>query len=269
MKPTYYIHQPSKELASYVQCYWVTETSGADTEQTDEQICFPLGMVDWIIQTDGDNHFCAFDLEGNEFPKNYIVGIMSEPVKWKMRGSARLIGIRFKPEGMLKLFKIPLKELVNQSVPTEYLMKKEAEFLREKLLSCEGDVSKMIIIIEEYLLNRISKTVEQNAYFVQTLNKIRSKNLTFQKREIVDNFYLCDRQVQRLFKENLGVTPKTYEKIVRFSQVLGTLKYDNDFGSWAGLAQQVGYSDQAHMIRDFKRFCGTTPTTINKEFIFC
>jgi len=65
-------------------------------------------------------------------------------------------------------------------------------------------------------------------------------------------------QVERVFKQHLGVTPKQFSRLVRFRAVCSSLMADPTQSAIA-LAQQFGYTDQAHFIHDFKSIARRTP----------
>jgi transcriptional regulator GlxA family with amidase domain len=61
------------------------------------------------------------------------------------------------------------------------------------------------------------------------------------------------------FRQQVGLTPKTAARLVRFEALLARLRERP--ASWARLAAEAGYADQAHLVRDFRSFTGRTPTT--------
>ena len=78
------------------------------------------------------------------------------------------------------------------------------------------------------------------------------------------------RHVLAKFREAVGVTPKQYARIRRFQQLLGLLvergRYDPAFGAdplpapdWSALAAELRYSDQSHLVNEFRGFAGMTP----------
>ncbi len=269
MSVKYSSYKPSNFLKDIVDSFWITEATGDANELTTENTCFPMGMVDWIIQVSGENLITKLEKECVQFPKDYFVGIMSKPVSWQMRGSCRVIGIRFRPEGFLRLFNAPLSELADSSVPTCDIMKNSELNLREKLVNSNPDTAKQIVLIETHLNRLLVKSQYQNRHFISALYQIRNCSGAFKKTALVDNIFRSDRQIQRLFKDNLGVSPKQYENIVRFGRTISAVKH-SDIESWASLAYHVGYADQAHLIRDFKKYTGITPGTISdKSKLFC
>lgn len=71
----------------------------------------------------------------------------------------------------------------------------------------------------------------------------------------------CDTSQQTLitrFRERTGMTPKTFSRIERFQQLLRNKSHDQ---TWAEAALDAGFSDQSHMVREFRNFAGVTPTS--------
>ena len=71
---------------------------------------------------------------------------------------------------------------------------------------------------------------------------------------------LSSRQLERRFLDSVGMTPKRFCRIRRFQRVLQAMEEPG--ANWADAAVQCGYYDQAHLIRDFRRFSGLTPACL-------
>lgn len=68
--------------------------------------------------------------------------------------------------------------------------------------------------------------------------------------------------MELLFQDSLGLSPKEFNNIIRIQAALEELKTN---GSLTSLAYQLGFADQAHFTRTFKRFTGLTPKGYRKE----
>jgi transcriptional regulator GlxA family with amidase domain len=66
------------------------------------------------------------------------------------------------------------------------------------------------------------------------------------------------RTLQRRFHREVGLSPKIYQRVVRFRRAFRMLS-EAGGGSWAQVAVRNGYYDQAHLIRDFSHFAGASP----------
>jgi transcriptional regulator GlxA family with amidase domain len=65
------------------------------------------------------------------------------------------------------------------------------------------------------------------------------------------------RHLERQFGEDVGIAPKSLGQVLRFRRVLRAI--EDSSPDWASVAIDCGYSDQSHLIRDFKRFVGLPP----------
>jgi AraC-like DNA-binding protein len=72
--------------------------------------------------------------------------------------------------------------------------------------------------------------------------------------------YLTER-----FRRQVGVTPKTYARLLRFERTLELLRGRARDAPLGGIAATVGYYDQAHFDREFRSFAGCTPTEFLRE----
>ena len=72
------------------------------------------------------------------------------------------------------------------------------------------------------------------------------------------------RQFERVSKERLGMSPKLFARLTRFSKAY-RLREALPAWSWTQIAYECGYFDQMHLIRDFKQFAGVAPRLIEKE----
>jgi AraC-like DNA-binding protein len=65
------------------------------------------------------------------------------------------------------------------------------------------------------------------------------------------------------FKRQVGMTPKMAARLIRFEMVRRRLAGGSQ--GWARIAAEAGYSDQSHLVREFRQFSGLTPTTFVEE----
>ena len=78
---------------------------------------------------------------------------------------------------------------------------------------------------------------------------------------------LSVKQFERKCRERIGMNPKMYSRILRFSKAY-RLRETYPHLSWISIAYEAGYFDQMHMIRDFKDFAGVNPSIIERELAF-
>jgi len=81
---------------------------------------------------------------------------------------------------------------------------------------------------------------------------------------VADDLGVSERHLRRVFRETIGVSPKTFAKLTRFRRAVGAARAENH-GSWATIAAAAGYYDQAHLIREFRAIAGVTPRVLLGE----
>ena len=75
--------------------------------------------------------------------------------------------------------------------------------------------------------------------------------------EIARDLGWSRRHLTEQFTRAVGVSPKTYARIVRFDRARALIAAG---GSLGDVALDAGYYDQAHLNRDFREFAGAAPT---------
>jgi AraC-like DNA-binding protein len=76
-----------------------------------------------------------------------------------------------------------------------------------------------------------------------------------------ESIELSQRQIERLFKLYLGMAPKHYQRILRIKKAIYFLRLNKKV-NLADVSQQFGFSDQAHMTREFRAIACTTPAVV-------
>jgi AraC-like DNA-binding protein len=68
-----------------------------------------------------------------------------------------------------------------------------------------------------------------------------------------------------LFRQQVGLSPKALARVHRFRGALDILNRSQGEVPWAALAEQCGFYDQSHLINEFRRFTGFSPTELTRR----
>jgi AraC-like DNA-binding protein len=77
--------------------------------------------------------------------------------------------------------------------------------------------------------------------------------------DMIDTIGVSPRWLTQVFRAEVGLTPKRYQRIQRFQAALCRIERNKHI-DWADIAFASGYFDQAHFIHDFRAFSGLSPT---------
>lgn len=152
------------------------------------------------------------------------------------------------------LLGVPANELAARHTALAELWGREAELIRERLAGAR-EPARQLDVLESALLARRSNTpgvapAVQRALLCSSAGR--------DVAELVAASGYSHKHFVELFRRAVGVTPKLYSRVLRFQRAL-KLAADGRSVSWAQLASDTGYSDQAHFTRDFQAFSGLTP----------
>ena len=170
----------------------------------------------------------------------------------------RVIGIQFQPGGTFPFFREPASEAANQSAPLDCLWGGAAGNLREQLLTA-ASADAMFALLERKLLARLVRPLELHPAIQFARAHICRAPHVATVSGVMERIGLSQRRFIELFRDQIGLTPKTFCRVRRFQRVLETV-HRRSAVDWAQVALDGGYYDQAHLIRDCHEFAGNAPS---------
>lgn len=193
-----------------------------------------------------------------------LVGPQTSSVKLKLGHHHFVIKISFQPGGLYRFLGIPMHELLQIEAfnGQDFLGKMVREL--SSYIQETGDLVSIVHQIEAMLLKRSNKLKEQLPIDFVLKEMIHSGGL-MNIDKAASIAFLSNRQFERQFKQRIGLSPKFYSRLIRFSNAW-IIKENNSNKKWTEIAHQTGYFDQMHLIRDFKEFVGINPKQIETEF---
>lgn len=250
--------QPSPELGLYVDCYWLQSFTNTAGETSPTQRCPPFGTVELIVHLDDNRCDVLFDNMWQKLPGVFLAGLYRDTVLWRSPGDSRKFGIRLKPEALHSLFKMPAAALYNDYTPLDTIGLRQAVSFADSLMGIP-ELEQIITKVEIYLKEQLLKHRHESNYFIEAANLMRNAKGGISVEEVSNRLSVSPRQLQRVFRDQVGTTPKTFGRIIRFSNAYKEMQNLEKAGGWAGLSYLLGYADQAHFIREFKEFSGLIP----------
>ncbi|WP_055479231.1 DUF6597 domain-containing transcriptional factor [Sphaerimonospora mesophila] len=228
---------PSPEIAAYVEHFWVV--TWTDLAEPYEQRIVSHPTVNMTIARD--------------FRR--IAGVIKGGFSYTMRGSGRVLGTRFRPGGFRPFLGGPVSRLTGRFVEIGDMYGAAGVTLVEQVLA-EPDVRAAIALIETFLLS-LGPDHDPLAEEVAALVAMVESDVSVTRvDELAARSGRSVRSLQRLFRDHVGVGPKWVIRRFRLHEAAERVYQGLDL---ATLAAELGYTDQAHLTRDFTAAVGMPP----------
>ena len=120
-----------------------------------------------------------------------------------------------------------------------------------------GKVDEALAEVSQYFVQARSR-LANDRLLAKAGGAMRAAHGTLPVSQVAAAAHATVRTLERKFKQAAGYTVKDVSGLMRFEQACHHI-WQNPAASLAGLAQELGYADQAHLGREFKRYSGTTP----------
>jgi AraC-like DNA-binding protein len=252
----YQIEAP-EELRDRIRCFWYTSIQFCEPANSSFEV-MPDGYVEIIFLFGSD---CSiYTANGFQMlPSPFLMGLLNQPVNLHAQNRLEVIGVRCYPwtvfdllglssgQDSIRVFDHPIAQL--QSTLAEFIY--------------AGMVDESLARVKDYFLNA-QINIDTDSMLFKAGAALRKANGTMPISLVAAAAHATVRTLERNFKRSSGYTVKDVSAIMRFEQVRNHLwTYPNT--NLAGLAQKLGYADQSHLSREFKRYSGRTPGSFARK----
>lgn len=241
--------RPAAHLAPFVKQYWILETDAAEGLT---QRVIPTGSVSLMFYPGS-----KVISKGSRVPHTCLSGQFIGYDDLICSGRVRVIAAVFRPAGAKAFFPLPMGELFGASVSADEMNDRELSDLGKRIMDT-ADYDRAVALIEDFLTRRLRSVHDYNTARIHAAVGTVDADIFPSLSAMSAAACLSERQLNRLFTDYTGATPKQFMRIVRFQRALRTLQTNKDM-DFTVLAADCGFFDQSHLIREFKTFSGYTP----------
>jgi len=249
-------YKPALPLAAVVDYFWIY--NGFHSPQLKERI-FPTGTFEVVFNLQRDA-LRIYQSLGSE-PRRLSGAVVSGPYEagffTDTTEEAAVIGVHFKPGGAFPFLGISADELADMHLDLGAIWGSAASETRERLCAANSN-RQQFRLLENLLLARLRRPLEHHPAVALALEGFSKDNTRSIVRELAREAGYSDRRFIDLFRVEVGLKPKLFNRIQRFQRLL-THVHCMARPNWSELALNAGYFDQSHLIRDFVVFTGVSP----------
>jgi len=165
----------------------------------------------------------------------------------------------FQPGGFHRLFGHDASELANHAHPAADVVGRGITRVLERV-EAAASPEDMARAVERYLATRLSGARTSHPVD-RAARSLAAAHGGIGAWTLAERAGLGDRHFRRRFAEHIGMPPKHYAKVARFTFAL-SVKASWPSMTWAAVSQQAGYFDQMHLVKDFKALAAAPPSTL-------
>ncbi|MEH0820886.1 MULTISPECIES: AraC family transcriptional regulator [unclassified Micromonospora] len=239
-------HLPAPALRTWVEHYWLIDWA---LSAPFAQRLVPHPAVNVVFQR----------AEGGPETAE-IAGVGQRLFSITLTGTGRVSGIQFRPGGFRPFWRRPVAELTGERRP----LSEVPDAARAAAGSagggghCAGTDTERRLALDAFLTAWAPETDPAAAEAMALAEAVRADRSVLRVDDLARRHGISVRRLQRLFLDHVGVGPKWVIRRYRLQEAIERAAEGPP--DWSALAADLGYSDQAHLVRDFTAVTGVSPT---------
>jgi AraC-like DNA-binding protein len=237
-------YQPAPDLAYFVEHFWTVRWD-LRGQAPYSQVILSYPNVNVSFEQDHNGKFAG------------VYGIPKTAYTRHLQDEGVVLGIKFRPGGFYPFWKQPISLLTGRILDIREVWGEELHGLRDQILVQE-DGERMVELAERFLRGLHPEQDENVEWINRIVRTVIDNREVTKVEDMVSRTGVSKRTLQRLFNRYVGVSPKWVIQRYRLQEA-AELMEKGESPDWPILAQDMGYYDQAHFIKDFKAMIGRPP----------
>jgi AraC-like DNA-binding protein len=247
--------QPATELLPFVECFFVWE--GEAVEPMDVQSP-PNGFCSMVFNYSNPYEAYQDNTSRVTVPLAFASGQFTSNYHLVLSGKIGMAGIVFKPTALHNMFGLRMSQLVNSRVPLSLLLASPTDQLLEWVKNAGSDEGR-IDLLNDFLQPLVRPGKANLSVIDEAVDYIDLNKGGISVEAVATHFRISRRYLEKRFLQKVGVSPKFYSRIKRFSDLSNKLAHSENV-DWLAIVLENGLHDQSHLVKEFLEFNRMNPT---------
>ena len=244
---------PCPALSGLVVEYW--EVFG--TLSAFRETLLPNGCVELMLNL-GPSHRLLSEQGAGTWDGAWFSGLHERSLIIESMDGTHLVSVRMTPLAAVELLGAMVAECVNSVVELSTVLGEDAATLRTSIAAASDPVERFSVL-ETFLLRRRRQENAAPDFVRNAVIRIEQAHGNLRVTELHHELAVSRKHLAVMFKHHVGISAKAYANVRRFVWTLQRLRESTSV-DWSKLAAESGYSDQSHLVRDFRRLGAASPT---------
>lgn len=239
-------HAPSAPLARFVDRYWIVTWDLRGQEPfTQKVLSHPV--VNVVLGHDGA----------------VVHGPATAITARTLSDRGRVLGVMFRPAGFRPFLGDALSTITDRGLPASAVLGDAVDRLTE-LVAGDADQTALVTEVERLLLRVAPSERQPSEDTTEIVERVAADPTIARVDALAAAVGMSVRQLERRFADHVGIGPKAVIRRYRLYEAAERARR-GDVPVWAELAAALGYSDQAHLTRDFTSAFGISPNRYARQ----
>jgi AraC-like DNA-binding protein len=240
--------KPTNHLAHYIKCYWLFEKTYTSGEF---EHVFPDSSYELVYEQKA-----LYRVNDQELPPLYIVGQLHKPLDFYTTGTVRQWAVRFYPWGLQPFANI---EAIKQRewMPANEILDTDTQELEQ--IMRRTDDQTVISKLDDYFMRHLLTWQFTDRVLAQAFETLKKQKGAIKIKDLAEYCFVSRRQLGRKITYVTGQSPHDIASRLRFEKVRDDIMHNPDT-PLTFLAHHYGYTDQSHLIKEFRQYMEMTPS---------
>jgi len=238
-------------LSPYIECYWQWRVT---PDEPAYEMILPDAAPEFIVHLGTPPEIMTGSSNWQKQPQAYLYSATQRCLQLRISESMDLFAIRFRPWGVSRFSDRPMSELLDHCVSPAASFGKLGELLVRSVTESKGEQQRIKALNTTLLgaldsqghnhdvIDALITTVGDAGQSIHNLSKALSRS---------------SRTVNRIWQKLVGISPRSYAKLMRFHASLALINAGKPL---AWVANECGFADQSHMARQIKEIAELSPS---------
>ncbi len=256
----YHAFAPDLDLAPYLEQISIQESTEPGVTPT---TILPTGTADILFHF-GDPFVALLEDGDTPEPVAYITGQRTRPRRVTATGATGIVVVSLTPWGIGALSRCSAAEFTDTTMELGLLFSPgEIRRVMDGVMQASSPLAR-VHLVQRFLRSAFSVEAK-DALVIDATTQIYAScqhGLPLTMTALSDSLGVSKRQLDRRFTRQVGLTPKSFQRIVRFQQSLAT---KNKACNLSAVATDASYFDESHLIHEQKRYAGVGGTRLMQQ----
>ena len=239
-------HEAPAPLDEFIEHFWtVTWALGPGQYYTAQTLPYPSVNLS-VTNTEAD-----------------VTGLTRRCYYRHLQGSGYAIGARFRPGCFRPFVDWPVSAITDRHRPIAEVLGRSTDDL-ERQIRNESDSRFRVEVLADFLKHRWPAPDPTAQHLADLVGRIAGDRAITRVAQVAELAELTVRSLQRVFADYIGAGPKWVIQRCRLQDAAARVTAADTI-DWAGLADELGFADQAHLTRAFTATIGVPPASYARQ----